>query len=80
MEVRSIKNVDEETWKKFKELAIKNNLKMSLLLKMMVKQFEKQSGDFWEELFGRGKMLTDSEAEDIENITKKIRKEKGFRE
>ncbi|PIN77373.1 hypothetical protein COV15_02300 [Candidatus Woesearchaeota archaeon CG10_big_fil_rev_8_21_14_0_10_34_12] len=79
METKCIKNVDEETWKDFKALAIKNNIKMSILLKIMVDEFEKNSKDFWKEILSRKKSLTNGEAEDIENIVRKIRKGMGFR-
>jgi hypothetical protein len=79
MENKCIKDVDEETWKDFRALAIKNNMKMSILLKIMVSEFEKNSKDFWKEILSRKKSLTDKEADDIENIVKKMRKEKGFR-
>ena len=79
METKCIKDVDEETWKDFRALAIKNNMKMSILLKIMVSEFEKNSKDFWKEILSRKKSLTDEEADDIENIVKKMRKERGFR-
>lgn len=80
METKCIKDVDEGTWKEFRALAIKNNMKMSILLKIMVNEFEKNSKDFWREILSRKKSLTDKEANDIENIVKKIRKERGFRD
>ena len=79
MELRSIKDVDEKTWKEFKALAIKNNLKMSLLLKMMISEFENKGRDFWRKIISENKNLTEDEAEDMIKITAKIRKEKGFR-
>jgi hypothetical protein len=79
MENKCIKNVDEETWKDFRDLALKNNMKMSILLKIMVSEFEKNSKDFWKEILSRKTSLTNEEAEDIGNIVKKIRKERGFR-
>jgi hypothetical protein len=80
MENKCIKDVEEETWKEFRALAIKNNLKMSILLKIMVNEFEKNSKDFWKEILSRKKSLTDEEADNIENIVKKMRKERGFRD
>ena len=79
MENKCIKNVDEETWNDFRDLALKNNMKMSILLKIMVSEFEKNSKDFWKEILSRKKSLTNEEADDIENIVKNIRKERGFR-
>lgn len=80
METKCIKNVDEETWKDFKTLALKNNMKMAILLKIMVNEFEKNSKDFWKEILSRKKSLTDEEADDIGDIVKKMRKERGFRD
>jgi len=79
METKCIKDVDEETWKDFRALAVKNNIKMAILLKIMVNEFEKNSKDFWREILSRKKSLTDKEADGIEYIIKKMRKERGFR-
>ena len=80
MENKCIKNVDEDTWKDFKTLALKNNMKMSILLKIMVNEFEKNSKDLWKEILSRKKSLTNEEANDIEKIVKNMRKERGFRD
>ena len=79
MEVRSIKNVDEETWKSFKVLATENNLKMSFLLKMMINEFKKNSKDFWRKILNGEKNLGESEADDMLKSILELRKEKGFR-
>jgi len=79
METKSIKDVDEETWKDFRALAIRNNMKMSILLKLMVNEFQKNSRDFWKDIISRKKSLSNEEAESIEESVKKLRKEKGFR-
>ena len=80
MENKCIKDVDEETWKDFRALAIKNNIKMSILLKIMVNEFEKNSKDLWKEILSRKKSLTNKEADAIENVVRKMRKERGFRD
>lgn len=80
METKCIKGVDKETWKDFKDLALKNHLKMSNLLKIMVNEFERNSKGLWKDILSRKKSLTDEEAEDIENIVKKMRGERGFRD
>ncbi|OIO41307.1 hypothetical protein COU56_02335 [Candidatus Pacearchaeota archaeon CG10_big_fil_rev_8_21_14_0_10_31_9] len=80
MEIKTIKNVDEETWREFKVIAAKNNVKMSALLKMMIKEFEKNNKNFWNEILNGEKLMTDREAEEMKRITANIRKEKGFRE
>ena len=80
MEVKTIKGVDEETWKEFKNLAVKNNLKMPLLLKVMIKEFEKKGNEFWKEILDRERNLDETEAKDMLEITNEVRKERGFRE
>ncbi|MBI2629744.1 hypothetical protein HYW76_01455 [Candidatus Pacearchaeota archaeon] len=80
MENKCIKDVDEKTWKDFKAIAIKNRIKMSILLKIMVNEFERNSKNLWGKILSRKKSLTNKEAEDIENIVRKIRKERGFRD
>lgn len=80
MEIKTIKDVDEETWSNFKALAAKNNLKMSLLLKMMINEFEKKSEVFWDKILKGGKKLSDKEAKDMLKIIEDSRKERGFRE
>ena len=80
METRSIKGVDEDTWRKFKELSVKNNLKMSFLLKMMVDKFEAEGRNFWKKILSGEKNLTDKEAEKMMKVVFESRKEYGFRE
>ena len=79
METRTIKNVDNETWKRFRELAIKNKINMSNLLKIMIREFEKESKEFWEAILNRGKNLSDKEAEKMMAVIRESRKEYGFR-
>jgi len=80
METKCIKDVDEETWREFKTLAVKNNIKMAVLLKIMIKEFEKNNRKFWDEILYGEKLMTDKEAEEMIKITKDIRKERGFRD
>jgi hypothetical protein len=79
-EVKTIKNVDEETWRDFKVLAAKSNLKMALLLKIMIKEFEKKSEESWNKILKSGKNLSREESEGMMKVTEKLRKERGFRE
>ena len=74
METKTIKNVDEETWREFKTLSVKNNLKMSLLLKIMIKEFEKNSEKFWNKILKGGKNLSDNEANEMMNTVLDSRK------
>lgn len=80
MEVRCIKGVDAKTWMEFKSLAVKNNLKMSLLLKVMLNEFEKRSEDFWNDILNGEKNLSNNEAKGMVEVINESRKERGFRE
>lgn len=80
MENKCLKGVDEETWRDFKALAIKNNIKMSILLKIMVSEFNRNNRKFWEEILYGEKLMSDKNAEEMLKITKNIRKEKCFRD
>ena len=80
MEVKTIKGVDEETWREFKTLAAKNNVKMSSMLRIMIKEFEKNNKDFWNEILNGEKLMSNKEAEEMKIITMRLRKERGFRE
>ena len=78
-EVKTIKGVDDETWVKFKMLAAAKRVTMGYLLTTMIKEYEKYANDVWDKILHSGKILSDNEAEDIEKITRKMRKERGFR-
>jgi len=80
MEIKTIRDVDEGTWNEFKAMAAKSNLKMSLLLKIMVKELERKSEDFWSKILKEGKKLSENEAEGMLKISESSRKERGFRE
>lgn len=78
-EVKTIKDIDEETWAEFKSLAAKNKLKLGIFFKMILKEYEKNNRDFWDRILNGEKILSDEEAEDMEKIVKKIRNERDWR-
>jgi hypothetical protein len=80
MKNKCIKGVDEETWVNFRALAVKNKIKMAVLLKIMINEFEKNNKRFWDDILYGEKLMSDKEAEEMFESTKKIRNEKGFRE
>jgi|APSaa5957512622_1039677.scaffolds.fasta_scaffold02473_5 hypothetical protein len=79
MEVRTIKNVDAETWKKFKVLAVREGVSMSVLLRGLVNSYDRKKSSVWGKVFDKDNKLKYGEAEDLEKISKKLRKERGFR-
>ena len=78
-EVKTIKGVDTETWTDFKTLAAKKRVTMGKLLALMIMEYKKNSDDFWDSILKGEKILSDKEAEDMHKITRKLRKEWGFR-
>ncbi|MBI2564410.1 hypothetical protein HYV79_00265 [Candidatus Woesearchaeota archaeon] len=79
MTLKTIKNVDEETWYRFKTLAVKNKLVMGKLLEKMIISYESESNKFWKEVLEGDKILSDKEAKDLSEDLEKLRKEHGFR-
>lgn len=77
--VKTIKDVDEEAWLKFKSIAARNNVKMGNLFGKMVNDYKAESKKVWDKILNSGKILSDKEAEDMEKFVKELRKEKGFR-
>ena len=78
-EVKTIKNVDEETWAEFKGLAARHKVKLGTFLKTIVKEHEKSSAFFWDKVLLGEKILSDKEAEELERFFRQVRKEHGFR-
>ena len=79
MTVRTIKNVDDETWKTLKELAGRRKLKMGYVLKYAVRDYAKKSEKISGSLIPSKPLLTDREAEAMLKMVRKMRKESGFR-
>ena len=79
METKTVKGINDNVWRKFKTLAAEKDMPMGSLFGLMVDDFSKHSNSFWEKILSGEKILSDKEAEEIEKITKKLRKEKGFR-
>ncbi|MBI5393589.1 hypothetical protein HZA96_07010 [Candidatus Woesearchaeota archaeon] len=79
MVVKTIKNIDNETWIRFRNLSVKNRVTMARLLRDMIENYEHRSTKFWNKILNAEKIISDKEADEIEKITKRIRKEYGFR-
>lgn len=79
MEVKTIKNIDDDTWASFKGLAAKNKLKAGQMFKVMVNEYAKKSSGFWNKVLNHKPILTAKEANQLERATSEMRKEKGWR-
>ena len=50
-EIKTIKDIDNETWNKFKEFASKQDLNLGEFFKTMVNEHERNSRSFWDAIF-----------------------------
>ncbi len=79
MRVRTIKNVDDETWKLIRTIARREKLKMSDLLKDMAREYTAKPSAAWSKILNVKPILTSKEANEMKKIVKEIRHEYGFR-
>ncbi len=79
MPVKTIKDVDEKTWRRLKMLSAEHNTTMGNLLRKIAEDYESKNKEFWHEILHGEKMLSDEEAEDMKRHVRKLRKEYGFR-
>jgi len=79
VEVKTIKDVEERTWSKFKSLAARNNMKLGAFFEIVIDDYDSHCKKFWNEVLNMGKMISDKEAEERIKILKESRKEYGFR-
>lgn len=79
MSTRTIKDVDDETWRKLKTLSAEHDTTMGKILKKITIDYDERNRKFWDKILNYGKIITDKEAEDMMSVVKKLRKERGFR-
>ncbi len=79
-EVKTIKEVDDKTWYRFKILANQNKMKLGRFFKEMLEEYEEKNDPTWERILAGEKILLDQEAEELSKTLKKLRKEYGFRQ
>ena len=79
MAVKTIKNVDDETWKILKDLASRRRLKMGSVLKYAIREYAKKPEKNLSSIIPSKPILSNKEAEGMLKMVKKLRKEGGFR-
>lgn len=77
--VKTIKGIDENAWLEFKSLAAKNKMRTGKFFEKLVEGYKNRADSAWDKILNAGKILSDKEADDIEEFVKKLRKERGFR-
>lgn len=75
-----MKDVDDETWRIYKEMAKRRRVKMGSLLKQIATEYSKKPSDVWEKILKTKPIITEKEAEAMLVIVAKIRKEPGHRD
>lgn len=79
MTTRTIKDVDDETWRKLKMLSAEHDATMGKILKKITNDYEERNKKFWDKILKGEKYLSEKEARKHEALVKKSRKEYGFR-
>ena len=79
MSTKTIKDVDDDTWRKLKMFSAEEDIRMGTLIKNMADNYLKNKNRIWDKILSGKKILSDNEAKDMENIVKTLRKESGFR-
>lgn len=78
-EIKTIKDVGEDSWSSFKSIAAKNSMKMGKLFEKMVNEYNEKSEGFWNDILKGEKILSEKEAEDMKKIVSRVRGDIGFR-
>ena len=79
MTTKTIKDVNERTWRKLRVLSAEYNMKMGSLLEKITEDYEKRGKEFWKTILEGEKILSDKEAEELKSVSKALREERGFR-
>lgn len=79
MTTRTIKDVDDATWKTLRELATRKKQKMGTLLKHVVREYEKKELKPTKTFVPKTPIISSREARELERIVREMRRESGFR-
>ncbi len=77
--IRTIRNVDEDTWSELKSLSRRYKLPIGRLLNRVINKYKTKSDSLWDTILNHEKILSDKEAEAMQEFVKKLRNEYGFR-
>ena len=75
MPTKTIKDVDDETWRKLKVLSAEHDTTMGKILKKITEDYNERNRNFWDNILKGEKIITDKEAKEHEDLVKKLRKE-----
>jgi len=80
MVTKTIKNIDEEDWNRFKSHAARANVSLGTYFKVMLEESEEKTREFWDIIFSQKRLLDEEEAEMLEKEVERLREERGFRD
>ncbi len=80
MPTKTIKGIDEEDWNEFKSRAAKANVSLGTYFKVILEESEKKTEEFWNMVLSKNKLLSDEEADKLEEEVEHLREERGFRD
>lgn len=80
MNTKTLKGVENQTWRRFKSIAAKQGMTMGTLFKNMVEIYDQEDNSFWDDVLSRKSLLSEEEANKLAESTKKLRLGKGFRQ
>ena len=79
MGTKTIRDVDEETWRRLRVLSAEHDTTIGRILKKITNDYEERNKNFWDKILKGEKIITDKEAMEHESLVRKSRKEYGFR-
>ena len=79
MTTRTVKDVNEKTWRKLRMLSSEYGMPMGKLIEKITEDYEARNRDFWNSILKGEKILSDKEAEEMIALVRNLRKEHGFR-
>jgi hypothetical protein len=79
MEIKTIKGISREKWRRFKEIAAKKDLSLGSMFEVMLEEFSRRGDGVWDIILSGEKIISDKEAEELTREIKRLRKERGFR-
>tara|TARA_Y100000310_G_C20328989_1_gene644353 strand:+ start:266 stop:511 length:246 start_codon:yes stop_codon:yes gene_type:complete len=78
--VKTLKGVNDRTWKKFKHIAARNKVNMGALFEKMVSTFDEREEAAWNAILETEPIFTTKEAETAKKEILAMRREWGFRQ
>lgn len=80
MPLKTIKDVDDRTWRELKAIAARNGTNMGKMLEVMIREYSRRNAEVWDKILNWKYPISGKEAERRKRVVEELRKEHGFRE